>query len=82
MPGRRRKDRPTTDAAELVQRHIEERNYLLFTLSDRDPVRLRELNTWSLEGLYQFLYANSIHSRRIQDAQKTAKEASQGKRRG
>ena len=81
MPGRRRKDRPTTDVAELVQRHIEERNYLLFTLSDRDPVRLRELNTWSLEGLYQFLYANSIHSRRIEEARKTAQEAAKGKRR-
>lgn len=81
MPGRRRKDRPTSDPAELTQRHIEERNYLLFSLADRDPVRLKELYTWSLEGLYQFLYANSIHSRRIEEARKTAQEAAKVKRR-
>jgi hypothetical protein len=31
--------------------------------------------------LYQFLYANSIHSRRIEEARKTAQEAAKGKRR-
>lgn len=81
MPRSRRKDRTTSDPAELVQRHIEERNYLLFSLADRDPVRLKELYTWSLEGLYQFLYANSIHSRRIEEARKTAQEAAKVKRR-
>ena len=72
MAGVRRKVKPITDVDRLVLNHIEERNYLLFTLSDRDPLRLAELNTWSLEGFYQFLYANSIHIRRLEDARKTA----------
>lgn len=72
MAGTRRKVKAITDVNRLIINHVEERNYLLFTLSERDPVRLSELNTWSLEGLYQFLYANSIHSRKLEDARKTA----------
>ena len=72
MASARRKVKAITDVNRLIINHVEERNYLLFTLSERDPVRLSELNTWSLEGLYQFLYANSIHSRKLEDARKTA----------
>ena len=80
MAGVRRKTKPINELGRLITNHIEERNYLLFTLSERDPVRLRELNQWSLEGLYQFLYANSIHSRKIEDARKTAESRSKAGR--
>lgn len=79
MPGSRRKNRPATELADLIRQHIEERNYLLFSIADRDPVRLRELNKWSLEGLYQFLYANSIHVRRMEAQRKTAQEAAKAR---
>lgn len=79
MAGRSRKSKPITDLTRLITNHIEERNYLLFTLSERDPLRLKELGNWSLEGLYQFLYANNIHARRMEDARKNAAAASKTK---
>ncbi len=72
MAGSRRKDKPVTDVDRLIKNHIEERNYLLFTLTDRKPSELEQIMKWSLEGLYQFLYANNIHSRKLDDMRKNA----------
>jgi len=73
MAGSRRKNRTITefDAEKLVTKHIEEYNYLLFAIAERDPLKIKELSTWSLESWYQFIYANNIHARKIEDAKKT-----------
>jgi hypothetical protein len=73
MASSRRKDKstPTTDTNELITKHIEEFNYLLFSISDRDPLKIKELSTWSVESWYQFIYANNIHARKIEAQQKT-----------
>lgn len=67
MAGSRRKSSPIKDVDGAVKNYIEERNYLIFSLAERDPVKIKELNTWSLEAFYQYLYANSIHAKRIED---------------
>ena len=75
MASSRRKGEATpTDLSKMITNHIEERNYLIFTIAERDPVKIKELGTWSLEALYQFLYANSIHAKRLQDRKKTDME--------
>jgi hypothetical protein len=71
MASSRRKNKPITDVTRLVENHIEEHNYLLFTIADRNPLQIKELNTWSVEGWYQFLYANNIHARKLEAQQKT-----------
>jgi hypothetical protein len=43
----------------------------LFAIAERDPLKIKELSTWSLESWYQFIYANNIHARKIEDAKKT-----------
>ena len=75
MDGRKGKARAVTDITRIIENHIEERNYLIFQLADRDPMRINELYTWSLEALYQFLYANTIHKRRLDDARHNAEQA-------
>ena len=75
MDSRARKTRTTADLTRIIENHIEERNYLIFQLADRDPMRINELYTWSLEALYQFLYANTIHKRRLDDARHNAEQA-------
>jgi hypothetical protein len=74
MDGSKRKTRATADLTRQIENHIEERNYLIFQLADRDPMRINELYTWSLEALYQFLYANTIHKRRLDDARHNAEQ--------
>jgi len=74
LDGSKRKDKPTTDIERAVTRHIEERNYLIFSLADRNPTQIKELYTWSLEALFQFLFANSIHAKRLEDQRLNAKQ--------
>jgi hypothetical protein len=59
-----------------VTNFIEERNYLLFTISNRMPSEVKELSTWSVEGLFQFLYANNVDARKIEARQKTEENRS------
>jgi hypothetical protein len=55
----------------LIKNFIEERNYLLFTIANRVPSELKELMSWSLEGLYQFIYANNVDAKKIEARRKT-----------
>jgi len=57
-----------------VNRFIEERNYLIFSLANREPIQIKELMTWSLEALYQFIYANNIRAKKMEAQQKTSQE--------
>ena len=59
---------------------IEERNYLLFTIANRSPTEVKELSTWSLESLYQFLYANTVESKRLEAQRKTDENKSKMKK--
>ncbi len=52
---------------------IEENNYLIFTIADRKPSEIKEVMKWSVESLYQFLYANSQAVKRYEAKQKTDK---------
>jgi len=38
------------------------------------PSELKELMNWSLEGLYQFLYANNVDAKKIEARRKTEEE--------
>lgn len=67
------------DVDKLVQKSIEECNYMLFSLSDRDPLRIKELSTWSLESIYQLIYANRIYTKKREADEKTRKNANFGK---
>lgn len=58
----------------LVQKHIEDRNFLIFGLCNHDLVQIKELMTWSVEGLYQILLMNHVKVQKEKNAQKTAKE--------
>lgn len=64
----------------LVTNFIEERNYLLFTIANRSPTEVKELSTWSLESLYQFLYANTVESKRLEAQRKTDENKSKMKK--
>lgn len=37
-------------------------------------MKIHELYTWSLEGFYQYLFANSLHIKRIEAARRTHAE--------
>ena len=47
---------------------------MIFTLANREPIQIKELMTWSLEALYQFIYANNIQARKIEAKRKTEEE--------
>jgi hypothetical protein len=68
---RRRANKTATDITRIVQDFIEERNYLLFTLANKIPSELKEIMTWSVEGLYQFIYANNVDAKKAESRQKT-----------
>lgn len=40
------------------------------------PSEVKELSTWSVEGLFQFLYANNVDARKIEARQKTEENRS------
>ncbi|HPI53344.1 MAG TPA: hypothetical protein PLU10_01560 [Chitinophagaceae bacterium] len=52
---------------------------MMFTLADRDPVKIAEFSKWSLESIYQFLYANNIYAKKLEDRDKTKKNSNFGK---
>lgn len=81
MAGIKRKIEPNkqTDVVKLIQRTIEEHNYMVFSLADRDPLRIKELSTWSLESIYQLIYANRIYTKKQEANEKTRKNANFGK---
>ena len=51
---------------------------MLFALADRDPLRIKELSTWSVEGLYQLLLANNIYVKKMEADAKTKKNSTFG----
>lgn len=62
MDGAKRKDRAVTkykDINTVVNNLIEDRNLLIFTLSNSDIIQIEALNKWSLEALHQLLLANN-----------------------
>lgn len=82
MAGSRGKNRATTETTDLnklAQARIEERNYLISSLADWKPTEIKELWTWSVEALYQFILANNIKGRKQEANNKNQKNGIQTK---
>ena len=58
----------------MVQKHIEERNYLIFNLGNNDVLQIEALHKWNLDALFQLLLANHIKAKKIENETKTNKE--------
>ena len=65
----------TTDLAKMTQNHVEERNRLIFGLSGKDAVQIRELMSWSLEALYQMVWMNHLDARKSEAKEKNIKRS-------
>jgi len=49
-------------------------------LANRVPSELKEIMTWSVEGLYQFIYANNVDAKKIEARRKTEEAKNKVKR--
>lgn len=57
----------TNDGVDLekqINAHIEERNYLIYSVCNGDTVQIKELWSWSLEALFQYLLATHQKARK------------------
>lgn len=70
--GKNRTATPITDLNTLIQKHIEERNYLISSLADWKPSEIKELWSWTVEGIYQLILSNNVKAKKTEVSRKNS----------
>lgn len=70
--GKNRTTTPITDLNTLIQKHIEERNYLISSLADWKPSEIKELWSWTVEAIYQLILSNNVKAKKTEVSRKNS----------